>query len=55
MVNNLLYYSCYNDPACFDATAPSSGSSSTVLDKLHKHLNVELVIFLKINMFVVKI
>jgi hypothetical protein len=48
MVNNVLYYSCYNAATCFDATAPLSGGSCPVPAKLHKHFNEELVIFLKL-------
>jgi hypothetical protein len=55
-INNLLHYSCYNAPTCFDATAPSSGGSCPVAAKLYKHLNAELVIFLKLYIcYIVKI
>jgi hypothetical protein len=46
MINNLLYYSCYNACTRFDATAPSSAGSWSVFVKLYKHFNAELVIFL---------
>jgi hypothetical protein len=46
MVNNLLFYSCYNSPTCFDAIASSSGGSWLVPAKLHQHLNAVLVMFL---------
>jgi hypothetical protein len=51
MVSSFLYYSCYNASTCFDATAPSSGGSCPVPAKLHKHLNAELVIFLKLYVY----
>jgi hypothetical protein len=55
MISNLLYYACYNTPTCFYATAPSSEGLCPVPAKLHKQLNAELVIFLKLYVcFVVK-
>jgi hypothetical protein len=41
MFNNLLYYSCYNVPTCFDDTAPSSRGLCPVLGKLHKQMNAQ--------------
>jgi hypothetical protein len=55
MINNLLYYACYNTPKCCNATAPSSEGLCPVPAKLHKHLNAKSVIFLKLYIcFVVK-
>jgi hypothetical protein len=47
LIDSLLYCSLFIAPTCFNANAPSSGSSYSVPAKLHKCVHAVLVVFLK--------